>query len=89
MGKLMRGPNWFVEVRGNEHFPCHFHVIGSDFQAQVDVETLRTIVGTMPRAVAKAVVDWAEKNRTTVVTEWNRLNPDLSYTLKTKENPDE
>ncbi|WP_042442533.1 DUF4160 domain-containing protein [Azospirillum sp. B510] len=89
MGKLLTGSNWFLEVRIREHFPCHFHVIGKDFEAQIDVETLEPIVGTMPRAVAKEVRKWAEENRQTVVAEWNKCNPARHYTLKTKEEPNE
>lgn len=85
MGKLLRGTNWYLEVRGKEHFPCHFHVIGPDFQAQIDVETLEPIVGDLPRAVAKEVAEWAGKNRQAIVAEWNRNNPDLPYTLKQKD----
>ncbi|MBK1839105.1 DUF4160 domain-containing protein [Azospirillum sp. YIM B02556] len=86
MGKLLAGPNWFLEVRIRKHFPCHFHVIGKDFEAQVDVETLEIIVGDMPRAVEKDVRAWAEKNRQTMVAEWNRCNPAHQYTLRAQED---
>lgn len=89
MGKLLRGANWFLEVRGKEHFPCHFHVIGPDFAAQIDVETLLPMVGAMPRAVETEVKVWAEKNRSAIVAEWNKNNPDRLYALKHQEKDDE
>ncbi len=89
MGKLLTGSNWFLEVRIREHFPCHFHVVGKDFEAQVDVETLEIIVGDMPRATAKEVRKWAGKNRSTLVAEWNKCNPARQYALMAKEEPNE
>jgi len=86
MGKLLTGSNWFLEVRIREHFPCHFHVIGKDFEAQVDVETLEIIVGEMPRAVEREVMMWAQANRHTMVAEWNRCNPAHQYSLKAQED---
>ena len=89
MGKLLAGSNWFLAVRIREHFPVHFHVTGPDFAAMVDAETLKIIEGDMPRAVAREVMEWAQANRAVVIAEWSRCNPDLQYTSKAKEQPDE
>ena len=95
MGKLLAGSNWFLAVRIREHFPVHFHFhfhfhfTGPDFAAMVDAETLKIIEGDMPRAVAREVMEWAQANRAVVIAEWNRCNPDLQYTSKAKEQPDE
>lgn len=77
MGKLLRGTNWYLEVRGREHHPAHFHVIGPDFAAQVDMRTLAIIEGDMPRAVKQTALEWADANRERLIAEWNRMNPDL------------
>ena len=89
MGKLLAGSNWFPAVRIREHFPVHFPVTGPDFAAMVDAESLKIIEGDMPRAVAREVMEWAQANRAVVIAEWNRCNPDLQYTSKAKEQPDE
>ncbi len=89
MGKLLTGSNWFLTVRTREHYPCHFHVIGPDFQAQVDTVTLEVMEGTMPRAIQREALNWANANREVIVAEWNLCNPDRYFTLEPKEKPDE
>ncbi|WP_207458974.1 DUF4160 domain-containing protein [Azospirillum sp. SYSU D00513] len=79
MGKLLRRTNWYLEVRGREHYPAHFHVVGPDFAALVDMKTLAVIEGGMPRVIGKEALEWAAANGERLVAEWNRMNPDLPF----------
>ncbi|CAO3446669.1 hypothetical protein [Azospirillum argentinense] len=81
MGKLLRGTNWYLEVRGREHYPAHFHVVGPDFAALVSIETLEIRESDLPRAVKREALEWAATNRDKLVAEWNRMNPDLPFSL--------
>lgn len=56
-------------------------MIGPDFAAQVDMKTLIIIEGDMSRAVHQEAMAWAAANRDRLVAEWNRMNPDLPFSL--------
>lgn len=76
MGKLFQFGSITIRVWGSDHRPPHFHVVGPDDEAMVEIETLDIIAGSIPRSVRKAVMDWARSNREAIVAEWNRQNPD-------------
>jgi hypothetical protein len=77
VGKLLRGSNWYLEVRGREHYPPHFHVIGVDFSVVMEMETLTLREGTLPAAIRADVMAWAAANADRLRSEWIRLNPHL------------
>lgn len=66
-----------IRVFGRDHRPAHFHVLHVDGEAVIDILTLAVLRGTLPRHHRREVMDWAEQNRSRLVAEWNRLNPDL------------
>ncbi len=65
-----------IVVRGNDHNPPHFHVVGPDVAAQVEIETLKVLRGSLPKK-ALWVLEWAAENRPALYAEWNRRNPHL------------
>lgn len=74
MGRLFAFGNVRGVVYGGDHLPPHFHVVGPDFQAVVDMETLAVIAGHLPRPLLAQVRDWAKANRPALTAEWNRCN---------------
>ncbi|EAS2265026.1 DUF4160 domain-containing protein, partial [Salmonella enterica] len=54
--------------------PPHFHMIGPDFHALVDIRTLQVIQGTYSRKALAVVVDWASVHTEALMIEWRRLN---------------
>lgn len=75
MGKLFQVGKVFIRLYGRDHRPPHFHVVGPDSDAIVEIETLIVLGGEIPRAARKVVMEWAVTNRPALIAEWNRLNP--------------
>jgi hypothetical protein len=63
-----------IEIRSRDHNPPHFHLIGPDFQALVDIRTLTVLEGTVSRKALAEAVAWAEGRRNALMAEWRRLN---------------
>ena len=72
MGKLHTIGKVSVRVYANDHLPPHFHIVGVDDEALVEIATLAVLAGTVPD---KAAMVWAGKNVSTIAAEWNRINP--------------
>ncbi|WP_409567604.1 DUF4160 domain-containing protein [Methylobacterium sp. J-030] len=63
-----------IEVRSRAHSPPHFHMIGSDFHALIDLRTLQVIRGTYTRRSLAEVVAWASGQTEALMAEWRRPN---------------
>jgi len=74
MGKLFEIGNVLVRVYANDNLPPHFHIVGPDHDALVEIETLAVIRGQIVGASMKEALNWARENRTAVAAEWNRIN---------------
>ena len=55
----------------NEHNPPHFHARYGEFQAEVEIETLRILEGELPRRVKALVLEWAEEHREELLENWH------------------
>lgn len=63
-----------IEVRSRDHNPPHFHMIGPDFHALIDIRTLQVIEGTYTRRALAEARAWAAGETETLMAEWRRLN---------------
>ncbi|WP_279358620.1 DUF4160 domain-containing protein [Methylobacterium indicum] len=63
-----------IEVRSRDHNPPHFHMIGPDFHALVDIRTLQVIEGTYTRPALAETLAWAAGRTEALLAEWRRLN---------------
>lgn len=54
----------------DEHAPPHFHVEYAEFQAQIAIETLQVMVGSLPRRALALVLEWAASHRTELLENW-------------------
>jgi hypothetical protein len=63
-----------IRVYANDHLPPHFHAIAPDFEALIEIETLRIMRGSLPRRAQEKVIGWAFENRRAIAAEWNRTN---------------
>lgn len=71
MGRLHRIGRASVRVYPNDHLPPHFHRVGPDAEALVEIATLAAR-GTVP---SRAALEWAVENLDAIKAEWNRVNP--------------
>lgn len=72
MGRLHIIGKVSIRVYANDHLPPHFHIVGVDDEALVEIATLTVLVGSVPD---QAALDWARDNLDAVRAEWNRVNP--------------
>ncbi|WP_264051684.1 DUF4160 domain-containing protein [Methylobacterium flocculans] len=63
-----------LEVRSRDHNPPHFHIVGPDHHALVNIQTLQVIRGAFTRKMLAEAVTWAAENTEALMTEWRRLN---------------
>lgn len=74
MVTVYRGPRWKLAVYGRDHGVPHFHIEGPDFRCSVEIASLELIVGTVPVAVLKDVLEWAKSNQALLMQTWQELN---------------
>ncbi|MGB8401920.1 DUF4160 domain-containing protein [Bradyrhizobium sp.] len=43
----------------NEHPPAHFHAKIAEFQAVIDIDSLKIVAGRLPPAQTRSVLAWA------------------------------
>lgn len=55
----------------NDHAPPHFHAAYSGSQAEITIETLEMIQGSLPRRVVAMVLEWAVLHRDELRENWN------------------
>lgn len=75
MGRVHQIGNIIIRVYANDHLPPHFHVIGPDDEALVEIATQAVWAGALPRRHQREVVAWIAANIATIAAEWNRINP--------------
>jgi hypothetical protein len=75
MGRLHTIGKIIITVYANDHVPPHFHAVHPDFEAQIEIDTMTILRGSLPPAVRRQVLEWASANIVRIRTEWNRINP--------------
>jgi hypothetical protein len=54
----------------NDHAPPHFHAIYSGEEAQIAIETLLPIHGSVPATALRLVREWGELHRAELEANW-------------------
>ena len=60
-----------LEIRERDHNPPHAHLVGGDYDVLIIIETLQT-EGVWPKGLKNEVLSWIEKNKASLLEEWNR-----------------
>lgn len=55
----------------NDHAPPHFHAKYGGSEAEITIETLEMIKGSLPRRVFAMVLEWAVQHRDELWANWN------------------
>ncbi|WP_093569956.1 DUF4160 domain-containing protein [Methylobacterium sp. 174MFSha1.1] len=74
MPTFHRFASFRIDVRSRDHNPPHFHIIGPDFHALVDIRTLPVIEGTYTRSALAEALAWAAGRTEALLAEWSRPN---------------
>lgn len=54
----------------NDHAPPHFHAIYGGYEAQVRIDTLEMLAGSLPRRAEALVLEWAQLRRSELRAAW-------------------
>ena len=66
-----------IDIYSREHPPPHFHVKYAEYEELIEIETLNTYAGNIPKAQRKKVIDWAIDKKTFLLSIFKQLNPRL------------
>ncbi|NQU82268.1 MAG: DUF4160 domain-containing protein [Bacteroidetes bacterium] len=66
-----------IDVYSREHPPPHFHVLYTEYEELIVIESLETYAGKLPSAQRKKVIDWAKYRKEFLSENFKRLNPGL------------
>jgi Domain of unknown function (DUF4160) len=68
--------SWFygiaIRMYVRDHLPEHFHAIYGEHEAFVSIDTGEVIGGTLPKAAARLVKDWALARQDQLRENWRR-----------------
>jgi hypothetical protein len=57
----------------NDHSPPHFHAEYAGSEVLIDIQTLRAISGNILRRAHAMAIEWADRNRTELMANWERV----------------
>lgn len=63
-----------IQVFADDHYPPHFHIVGSDFEVLVSMRDLSILKGGRYHREVKAAMEWAEQNLDVLQKMWTNLN---------------
>ena len=63
-----------IEFYFDEHPPPHFHARYAEFVAQIEIETLTVIKGSLPVPQMHLVRTWASSRREALKAAWDACN---------------
>lgn len=62
-----------IQFYPDEHPPPHFHARIAEFVAQVRIEPVEVLQGSLPPNKVHDVLDWAERHRDELLRAWNEM----------------
>jgi len=71
--KIIDSIKIYVYLR--DHNPPHFHIVFAEYEELIDIRTLETYSGGVPRKQRKKVIAWAEENMPYIIAKWDEFNP--------------
>jgi hypothetical protein len=71
MPEISRFLGIVIAIYWKEHGIPHFHAKYGSYRASLSIEDLRLLEGILPPRVLALVVEWAAKNRSELMENWN------------------
>ena len=59
-----------IKVFFGDHPPPHFHAVYGEYNALIDIESLATIEGDLPKRAQKLVLEWASLYQQDLMQIW-------------------
>ena len=57
-----------------DHAPPHFHAQYNEYEELIDIQTLDTLAGSLPKKQHKKVIEWASDYQDLILEKWNEHN---------------
>lgn len=64
-----------IDRYARDHPPPHFHAIYAEYEELIEIDTLKTIVGMIPKNQRQKVINWAKNHQDYLKLIFNQLNP--------------
>ncbi len=61
-----------LQVREKDHLPMHVHLVGGIMDAEISLETLEVVNGTVPPKLLKEVLEWISEHKEELIEEWKK-----------------
>ena len=58
----------------DDHNPPHFHALFAEYEAVIEIKTLRILKGDLPRNKKQKILKWASLNEVELIEIWDGLN---------------
>lgn len=65
-----------IRMYFDEHNPPHFHAIYAGDEAQVGIDPILVLEGSVPGRATSMVIEWAALHQRELLDNWNRLASD-------------
>ncbi len=66
-----------IDIYSREHPPPHFHAIYAEYEELIEIRTLTTYIGNLPKVQRNKVIKWAKTKQEYLMQNFKRLNPRL------------
>lgn len=63
-----------IYIYRRDHNPPHFHAIIAEYEELIEIESLETYSGYLPKKYRSKVIDWASKQKQLLMDNWNIQN---------------
>lgn len=63
-----------IKLYFKDHLPPHFHAQYNEHEILIEIRTLDTYAGGLPRKQLKTVLEWAEENQDQLMEIWNEFS---------------
>ncbi len=62
-----------IYIYFKDHNPPHFHAVYGEYNAEIDIKTLKIIAGQLPQRQFRKVVEWANGKQDILLQEFLKL----------------
>ncbi len=62
-----------IRMYFDDHNPPHFHAIYAGYEAQVAIDPIVVLEGSLPNRAASMVIEWAALHQRELMRNWQRL----------------
>jgi len=83
MPEISRFYGIIIRMYYSDHNPPHFHAEYQGYKAEYDIQSLKIIIGDLPRRAHTMILEWASLHREELLNNWNLAS--IPNTLQTIE----